>query len=135
MNDVQNLDGRAPATVTFVHSTENSASPENVVLVYDFGDGSDPQTVPVLRPIVGRSTGKGLIEVMRQDKSLPDVALHPAAMPECDAVDARYSRGEIPYCLVNTCVRRLAELNPQSVAMREMGRRVFLSFSQAIFSL
>ncbi|MBR1836758.1 MAG: PKD domain-containing protein [Kiritimatiellae bacterium] len=30
----------APATVTFGHSTDNSASPENVVFTYDFGDGS-----------------------------------------------------------------------------------------------
>ena len=30
----------APATVTFTHSADNSASPENVVFTYDFGDGS-----------------------------------------------------------------------------------------------
>ena len=30
----------APAAVTFTHSTDNSASPENVVFTYDFGDGS-----------------------------------------------------------------------------------------------
>ena len=38
----------APATVTFAHSTENSASPENVVYAYDFGDGSEPQTTTAL---------------------------------------------------------------------------------------
>ena len=32
----------APSTVTFTHSTDNSASPENVVFTYDFGDGSEP---------------------------------------------------------------------------------------------
>ena len=34
----------APATVTFAHSADNSASPENVVFVYDFGDGSAVET-------------------------------------------------------------------------------------------
>jgi len=32
----------APSTVTFTHSTDNSASPGNVVFTYDFGDGSEP---------------------------------------------------------------------------------------------
>lgn len=30
----------APAAVTFTHGADNSASPENVVFTYDFGDGS-----------------------------------------------------------------------------------------------
>ena len=34
----------APATVTFTHVAENSASPENVVFIYDFGDGSTNET-------------------------------------------------------------------------------------------
>ncbi len=34
----------APTTVTFSHSTDNSASPENVVYTYDFGDGSTNET-------------------------------------------------------------------------------------------
>ena len=34
----------APATVTFTHSTDNSASPENVVFTYDFGDNSTNET-------------------------------------------------------------------------------------------
>ena len=34
----------APATVTFTHSTDNSASPENIVFTYDFGDGSATET-------------------------------------------------------------------------------------------
>lgn len=32
----------APAVATFTHSSENSASPENVSFTYDFGDGSAP---------------------------------------------------------------------------------------------
>ncbi len=34
----------APASVTFTHSTDNSASPENVVFTYDFGDGGTNET-------------------------------------------------------------------------------------------
>ena len=34
----------APATITFTHSSDNSASPENVVFTYDFGDGSANET-------------------------------------------------------------------------------------------
>ena len=34
----------APAMVTFSHSSDNSASPENVVFTYDFGDGSTNET-------------------------------------------------------------------------------------------
>ena len=34
----------APAVVTFSHASEHSASPENVVFSYDFGDGSERQT-------------------------------------------------------------------------------------------
>ena len=34
----------APATITFTHSSDNSASPENVVFTYDFGDGSTNET-------------------------------------------------------------------------------------------
>ena len=34
----------APATVTFSHSSDNSASPENIVFTYDFGDGSTNET-------------------------------------------------------------------------------------------
>ena len=33
----------APTTVTFTHVVEHSVSPENVVVTYDFGDGSEPQ--------------------------------------------------------------------------------------------
>lgn len=32
----------APTTVTFTHVVEHSVSPENVVVTYDFGDGSEP---------------------------------------------------------------------------------------------
>lgn len=32
----------APTTVTFTHVVEHSASPETVVVTYDFGDGSEP---------------------------------------------------------------------------------------------
>ena len=38
----------APATVTFTHSTDNSASPENVVFTYDFGDGSAAESTSAL---------------------------------------------------------------------------------------
>ena len=38
----------APATVTFTHSTDNSASPENVVFTYDFGDGSAEESTSAL---------------------------------------------------------------------------------------
>ncbi len=38
----------APATVTFTHSTDNSASPENVVFTYDFGDGSAEESTSEL---------------------------------------------------------------------------------------
>ncbi len=34
----------APAAVTFTHAADNSASPENVVFTYDFGDGSARET-------------------------------------------------------------------------------------------
>jgi hypothetical protein len=34
----------APATVTFAHAVENSASPENVAFTYDFGDGTTNET-------------------------------------------------------------------------------------------
>ncbi len=34
----------APSTVTFTHSSDNSASPENVAFTYDFGDGSAEET-------------------------------------------------------------------------------------------
>ena len=34
----------APATITFTHSSDNSASPENVVYTYNFGDGSTNET-------------------------------------------------------------------------------------------
>ena len=34
----------APATVTFAHVADNSASPENVVFAYDFGDGSPAES-------------------------------------------------------------------------------------------
>ena len=34
----------APATITFTHSSDNSASPENVSFTYDFGDGSAEET-------------------------------------------------------------------------------------------
>ena len=36
----------APAVVTFTHSVDNSASPENVVFTYDFGDGSATASTP-----------------------------------------------------------------------------------------
>ena len=35
----------APATVTFTHSADNSASPENVVFSYDFGDGATAENI------------------------------------------------------------------------------------------
>ncbi len=38
----------APATVTFTHSTDNSASPENIVFTYDFGDGSAEESTDAL---------------------------------------------------------------------------------------
>ena len=38
----------APATVTFTHSSDNSASPENVVFTYDFGDGSAAESTSAL---------------------------------------------------------------------------------------
>ncbi|MBQ3748021.1 MAG: right-handed parallel beta-helix repeat-containing protein [Kiritimatiellae bacterium] len=38
----------APSTVTFVHASENSASPENVVFTYDFGDGSATEETTAL---------------------------------------------------------------------------------------
>lgn len=38
----------APATVTFTHSTDNSASPENIVFTYDFGDGSAEESTSAL---------------------------------------------------------------------------------------
>ncbi len=38
----------APSTVTFTHATENSASPENMVFTYDFGDGSANETTAAL---------------------------------------------------------------------------------------
>ena len=38
----------APATVSFAHSTDNSASPENVVFTYDFGDGSAEESTTAL---------------------------------------------------------------------------------------
>ena len=34
----------APATVTFAHVADNSASPENIVFTYDFGDGTPNET-------------------------------------------------------------------------------------------
>lgn len=34
----------APSTVTFTHVAENSADPENISFIYDFGDGSDSVT-------------------------------------------------------------------------------------------
>ncbi len=37
----------APATVTFTHVVENSASPENVVFTYNFGDGTTNETTSV----------------------------------------------------------------------------------------
>ncbi|MBR1608459.1 MAG: PKD domain-containing protein [Kiritimatiellae bacterium] len=44
IDDAQYSQAFAPATVVFSHSTDNSASPENVVFTYDFGDGSDAAT-------------------------------------------------------------------------------------------
>ncbi|MBQ3806385.1 MAG: PKD domain-containing protein [Kiritimatiellae bacterium] len=38
----------APSTVTFTHSSDNSASPENVVFTYDFGDGSATESTSEL---------------------------------------------------------------------------------------
>lgn len=38
----------APSTVTFTHSSDNSASPENVVFTYDFGDGSAAESTSAL---------------------------------------------------------------------------------------
>lgn len=38
----------APSTVTFTHTTENSASPENMVFTYDFGDGTTNETTAAL---------------------------------------------------------------------------------------
>lgn len=38
----------APSTVTFTHTTENSASPENMVFTYDFGDRSANETTAEL---------------------------------------------------------------------------------------
>ena len=38
----------APMTVTFTHSSDNSASPENVVFTYDFGDGSASESTSAL---------------------------------------------------------------------------------------
>ena len=38
----------APMTVTFTHSSDNSASPENVVFTYDFGDGSVSESTSAL---------------------------------------------------------------------------------------
>ena len=38
----------APSTVTFTHSSDNSASPENVVFTYDFGDGSATKSTSAL---------------------------------------------------------------------------------------
>ena len=38
----------APSTVTFTHSSDNSASPENVVFTYDFGDGSATESTSAL---------------------------------------------------------------------------------------
>lgn len=35
----------APAVITFAHVSENSASPENVTYIYDFGDGTTNETV------------------------------------------------------------------------------------------
>ena len=35
----------APMTVTFTHSADNSASPENVVFAYDFGDGTTAENI------------------------------------------------------------------------------------------
>jgi len=40
IDDISYSQTYAPATVTFTHSADNSASPENVVFTYDFGDGS-----------------------------------------------------------------------------------------------
>ena len=34
----------APAVATFTHSSDNSASPENVSFIYDFGDGSEAES-------------------------------------------------------------------------------------------
>lgn len=39
----------APSTVTFTHTTENSASPENMVFTYDFGDGTPNETTKTLK--------------------------------------------------------------------------------------
>jgi len=38
----------APSTVTFTHSSDNSASPANVVFTYDFGDGSAAESTSAL---------------------------------------------------------------------------------------
>ena len=38
----------APSIITFTHSTDNSASPENVVFTYDFGDGSAEESTSAL---------------------------------------------------------------------------------------
>lgn len=38
----------APSTVTFTHAVEHSASPENVVFTYDFGDGTENETTKEL---------------------------------------------------------------------------------------